>query len=132
MEQALLFPALATMIALMVYYAQSIFVAKARIKYGIAAPATTGNEDFERVFRVHYNTLEQLPVFLIPLLFFALLISPLYAGWLGIAWSLGRVGYMYGYYQSAKKRHGFGFLLSFLANTTLIIGSLWGIINGLL
>lgn len=132
MNHELLFPALATMIALAVYYSQSIFVTLARTKYGIKAPATTGNPDFERVFRVHYNTLEQLPLFLIPLWFFALLVSGYWAGWLGLLWTLGRVGYMYGYYNAANKRHSFGSVLSYLADLILIAGSLWKIIAGML
>jgi glutathione S-transferase len=132
MEQALLLPALATMIALFVYYAQAIWVSRARVKYGIKAPATTGNADFERVFRVHYNTLEQLPVFIIPLWFFALLGNPFYAGILGLLWSVGRIGYMYGYYKSAITRHSYGSGLSYLANIILIGGSLWYIIGGLI
>jgi glutathione S-transferase len=71
MNNELLFPALSTMIALMVYYSQGIFVSLARRKHGIAAPKTTGNEAFENVFRVHYNTLENLPIFLTSLWFFA-------------------------------------------------------------
>jgi glutathione S-transferase len=132
MSQELLFPALATMIALFVYYSQSIFVARARKKYDIHPPATLGNPDFERVFRVHYNTLEQLPVFLIPLWFYALLVSAYWAGWLGLLWSLGRMGYMYGYYKSAEKRHGFGSVLSYLANIVLIGGALFAIVKGML
>ncbi len=132
MDQALLFPALATMVALAVYYLQGIFVSRARSKYGINTPHTTGNENFERVFRVHYNTLEQLPVFIIPLWFFALLVNPYVAGWLGLLWSLGRIGYMYGYYKAAKRRHSYGSFLSYLASLILIVGSLWKIIRGLL
>ena len=132
MNHELLFPALATMIALAVYYSQSIFVTLARTKYGIKAPATTGNPDFERVFRVHYNTLEQLPLFLIPLWFFALLVSGYWAGWLGLLWTLGRVGYMYGYYNAANKRHSFGSVLSYLSDLILIAGSLWKIIAGMI
>ena len=132
MNHELLFPALATLIALAVYYSQSIFVTKARTKYGIVAPATTGNLDFERVFRVHYNTLEQLPLFLVPLWFFALLVSAYWAGWLGLLWSLGRIGYMYGYYKSADTRHGFGSAFSYVACMVLIGGSLWKIISGML
>jgi len=132
MDQSLLFPALATMLALSVFYAQSIFVSIARRKYGINPPHTTGNEDFERYFRVHYNTMEQLPVFLLPLWFFALLVSASWAGWLGLLWSLGRVGYMYGYYKSAEKRHVYGSFLSYIANIVLIGGSFWAIITGML
>lgn len=132
MDHALLFPALATMLALAVYYSQSIYVAIARKKYGIKPPHTTGNLEFERVFRVHYNTLEQLPVFLFPLWFYSLLVSSYWAGWLGILWSVGRIGYMYGYYKAADKRHSYGSSLSYLANIVLIGGSLWAIISGLL
>ena len=132
MNHELLFPALATMLALAVYYSQSIFVSMARRKYGIKAPAITGNIDFERVFRVHYNTLEQLPVFLIPLWFFALLVSGYWAGWLGILWIVGRLGYMYGYYKAADSRHSFGSVLSYLANIVLIVGTFWAILKGLL
>ncbi len=132
MNHELLFPALATMIALSVYYSQSIFVTKARKKYGIVAPATTGNLDFERVFRVHYNTLEQLPLLIVPLWFFALLVSGYWAGWLGLLWSAGRIGYMYGYYKAADARHSFGSVLSYIACIILIVGSLWKIISGML
>lgn len=132
MNHELLFPALATMIAITVYYSQGIFVSLARNKHGIAAPKTQGNEAFENVFRVHYNTLESLPTFLIPLWFFALLVSPYIAGWLGIVWSLGRIGYMYGYYKSAATRHSYGSVLSYLAILPLFFGSLWAIVSGLI
>ena len=132
MDHTLLFPALATMIALAVYYSQGIFVSLARTKYGIKPPHITGNVEFERVFRVHYNTLEQLPVFLFPLWFFALLVSGYWAGWLGLLWSVGRVGYMYGYYKGADKRHSYGSVLAYIANIILIAGSLWAIVTGML
>jgi glutathione S-transferase len=131
MPHELLFPAFSTMIALAVYYSQGIFVAIARKKDNIHAPKTFGNDHFERVFRVHYNTLEGLPVFLIPLWFFALLVSATSAGWLGFMWSVGRIGYMYGYYTSAEKRHSYGSVISYLALLPLIVGSFWAIISGL-
>ena len=39
-------------------------VGGARVKFGVDAPAISGNPDFERVFRVHANTVEQLVIFL--------------------------------------------------------------------
>ena len=39
-------------------------VGRARGRYGIRAPATSGNEQFERVYRVQMNTLENAIVFL--------------------------------------------------------------------
>jgi glutathione S-transferase len=49
-------------VAILVYIGFVFRVGGARSKYGVKMPMTTGNLDFERVFRVHYNTLEQLPV----------------------------------------------------------------------
>ena len=49
-----------TVLALFEYLALSILVGRARVTYGIKAPATSGHEIFERFFRVHQNTLEQL------------------------------------------------------------------------
>lgn len=132
MNPELYFTALITMLTLLMYYGQSIAVGVARKKYGVKTPHTTGNLDFERVFRVHYNTLEQLPLFLIPLWFFALTISSYWAGWLGLVWLIGRAGYTYGYYLAADKRHSYGSMLSYFAGTILIIGSLIGIVSGLM
>ena len=132
MNEELLFPALATMIALTVFYSQAIFVSLARRKHGIAAPKTTGNEQFESVFRVHYNTLENLPTFLVSLWFFALLVDPYIAGWLGIVWSIARTGCTSGYYTSAATRHIYTSASSYIAFLPLFIGSFWGIVSGLL
>lgn len=132
MPHELLFPALSTMIALAVYYSQAIFVSFARKKDAIPAPKTSGNDHFERVFRVHYNTLENLPIFLVSLWFFAVLVNATVAGYLGLLWSVGRIGYMYGYYKSAEKRHSYGSILSYLAIIPLIAFSFWAIISGLI
>jgi len=42
--------ALVTLLAVFLYFYTGILVAKARGKFGVKAPATTGNPDFERVF----------------------------------------------------------------------------------
>jgi glutathione S-transferase len=129
----LYFPALATIIAIIVYFSQSIFVAVGRSKYGVPVPKTMGhNDDFDRVWRVHYNTLEQMPIFLPLLWIFALVSSPVIAGWLGIGWSVGRVGYMFGYYKSAKGRSNPIAYLSSAATLILLVGCLWAVIGGLL
>jgi len=70
----LLWPALITALATMLYLVLVINVGRARAKYGVMPPATTGNEDFERVLRVQYNTLEQLAFFLPGLWLFAIYI----------------------------------------------------------
>jgi len=57
-------------LALLQYLAFGIAVGAARGRYGVKAPATTGNEVFERYYRVQMNTLEQLALFL-PAIFLA-------------------------------------------------------------
>ena len=72
-----------------------VLVGRARAKHGIKPPATSGHELFERAFRVHMNTLEQLVAF-VP----ALLIASAY--WpdkiiaaIGAVWLIGRFLYRY-------------------------------------
>lgn len=46
------------LLAVLQFIAFGLLVGSARGKYGVRAPATTGHEQFERMFRVHGNTLE--------------------------------------------------------------------------
>ena len=52
---------------------------------------------------------------------------PFYAAILGYVWVLGRVAYLFGYLQDAKKR-SLGFLVSFVAFAVLWGMGLWGIV----
>lgn len=97
-------------------------VGRARSKFGIKAPATTGHIDFERVFRAHMNTLEAAVIFL-PVLWLAAHYSPfhpLLTAGLGYAWVAGRLWYLFGYWQAAGKR-GTGFIMAFVAWVGLFI-----------
>ncbi|AFY80456.1 MAPEG family protein [Oscillatoria acuminata] len=120
-------PSLVTVAALIVYFVVTINVGRARAKYKIMPPAMSGNPDFERVVRVHQNTLEQLIAFLPALWIFSVFVSPIWAAAIGGLWVLGRIIYAWGYYQAAEKR-GIGFAISSLTNMILLIGSLVGII----
>ena len=88
--------ALATLLAILVYFYSSIRVSQARGKFGVKLPAISGNPDFERVFRAQMNTLEWLPIFLPSLWLFATYISDAIAGLIGLVWILGRIVYMIG------------------------------------
>ena len=101
--------ALVTCLAILFYFFTSIQVSKARAAFGIKVPATSGNADFERVFRVQMNTLEWMPIFLPSLWLFAIYVSDPGAAVLGLIWIAGRILYMTGYSQAAAKRgRGFG------------------------
>ena len=127
------FTALVTCLAILFYFFTSLQVGKARAKFGIKAPATTGNPDFERVFRVQMNTLEWLPFFLPALWLFAIYISDPIAAVLGLVWIAGRILYMTGYSQAAEKR-GRGFGIQAAAAILLWLGAMgaivWRLIHG--
>ena len=116
---------LVAMLALLQFMFFGIKVGQARGKYGIKAPATTGNEVFERYFRVHQNTLEQLIVFMPALVAFANLISPLWAAIVGVVYLVGRFLYFTGYVADPEKR-GVGTMITMLANIVLVIGAIVG------
>ena len=124
-------PALTTLAALLVYVATSIYVARARGKFKIDAPAMTGNPDFERVIRVQMNTLEQIVAFLPALWLCAVFLSAPWAAGIGAVWVIGRILYAVGYYREAAKR-GPGFVLAFTAFAALWAGALWGVLAALL
>ncbi|UFZ02841.1 MAPEG family protein [Bradyrhizobium ontarionense] len=125
--------ALVTVLALILYFYMGLRVAQARARFGVKAPATTGNADFERAFRVQMNTLEWLPIFLPALWLFAIYISDWIAALIGLVWIVGRAMYMVGYAKAAEKRgHGFG--VQALAASVLLVGALiailWRLLHG--
>ena len=121
------FTALATCLAILFYLFTGIQVSKARVAFGIKAPATSGHPDFERVFRVQMNTLEWMPIFLPSLWLFAIYISDPFAAVLGLIWIAGRILYLTGYSQAAAKR-GSGFAVQAIAAITLWAGALGAIV----
>lgn len=124
----LIFPGAVTAIALIVYFALIINVGKARAKYNVPVPQISGNPDFERVFRVQQNTVEQLVLFVPSLWLFSLFVSPIWGAVIGAVWVIGRIIYAWGYYQAAEKRI-VGFAINSLSTMILILGSLVGIIK---
>jgi glutathione S-transferase len=115
--------AIVTLLALLTYFWMGLQVGRARAKCGIAAPAMTGDPVLERTIRAHYNTLEWLPLFLVPLWLFAIYWSDLIAAIVGLVWIVGRVIYQLGYVADPKKREA-GFLIQALAVAVLLFGSL--------
>ena len=98
------------MLAVIQYLVFAGMVGRARGRFGVQAPAVTGDQRFERIYRVQMNTLELL-VALLPSLYVAAHYWPpqLIAG-AGAVYLLGRVLYWRGYVASPNKR-GVGFTL---------------------
>jgi glutathione S-transferase len=119
--------AIVTILALLLYFVMSLRVGQARSKYGVVAPAVTGNPDFERLFRIHANTLEWLPIFLASLWLFALYWDERVAAALGVVWIIGRFMYMTGYAREASARAA-GFGIQALATGVLLFGALGRIV----
>jgi uncharacterized MAPEG superfamily protein len=111
------------MLALLEFFYFGIQVGQARGKYGVKAPATTGNEIFERYHRVHQNTMEQLVVFIPGLYAFAATVSTMWAAILGVVFIVGRAVYFKLYVGDPDKR-GAGVLISVLATGVLVLGAL--------
>ncbi len=118
------------LVALLEYLVFGALVGRARARFGIRAPATTGHPEFERTYRVHLNTLENLIVFVPAVWIFGLYVSHLWATLLGALFVIARAVYAAGYLRAAEKR-GLGAALTGLVNGALVIGGLIGIAKDL-
>ena len=114
------------LLALILYTVLSFLVGRARVAHGVKAPAITGPEEFERTFRAHQNTLENLIVFVPAVWIFGTVVDPLWAAIVGLVYLIGRIVYARGYISAAEKR-GPGMMISFIANVVLVLGSLIGL-----
>ena len=123
--------AVVTLLALVEYLVIGGLVGQARGRYGIKAPATSGNEIFERYFRVHQNTMEQLVVFLPALWLFGHYVCPGWGALLGLGFVVGRVLYLRGYVENPEHRE-LGFGIGFVALALLVIGALLGALRAAL
>ena len=124
--------ALVTILAMLVYFWMSFRVGKARGRFDVQAPATTGHPEFERHFRVHANTGEWMLIFLPSLWLFSFYVNDDIAAAAGVVWCVGRVLYMTGYVRDPAKRE-MGFGIQALATAVLLFGSLgfivWGMVK---
>jgi glutathione S-transferase len=114
-----------TALALIEYFAFAALVGQARGKYGVAAPAVSGDPIFERYYRVQQNTLEVLVLFIPGMWMFAHYVSADVAAGLGVVFIVGRFLYFRGYVADPKSR-SLGFALSIIPALILILGGLVG------
>ncbi|MGY3040526.1 glutathione S-transferase [Rhodanobacter sp. TND4EL1] len=124
-------PALVTLLTVLLLFATMWAVGHARGKYGVKAPAVTGDPAFERAYRVQMNTLEATVMFL-PTLWLAAHYG--FTGWAGIAglvWLAGRVWYALAYLRDASKR-GPGYLLSMLGWAAILVMACIGVARAMM
>ena len=118
-------------LALVEYMVFGRLVARARAKYGVKAPAITGDPAFERTFRVHQNSLESLVVFVPAIWMFGMFVHVVTAAALGIIYIAARALYAHGYIAAAEKR-GPGAGFSGVATMILLLGGLIGAVRAYL
>lgn len=122
------FTALVTLLICLLLFGTAANVGRARVRYGIKAPAVAGHEVFERAYRIQMNTLENTVLVLPTLWLSAGFIGDRGAAMLGAVWLVARVWYAIAY-QADPMRRGASFGLSMLAFGALGLGALWGVVR---
>ena len=93
-------------------------VGQMRGKHGVKAPSMSGAPEFERAFRVHYNTMELL-ILQIPLMWlFAVQVNPVWAAAFGAVFIVARFLYRSAYLKDPAGR-SMGFIVSFLPSAVM-------------
>jgi glutathione S-transferase len=123
-------PALLTLLAILWYVVTVMQVGRARGKYKIEVPATTGDPAFERAYRVQMNELENLVPFLPAMWIFAWFGNPRFAAIACAVWIAGRIIYALGYWAEAGKRH-VGYMISTIAFVVTWVAALVSVVRWL-
>ena len=121
------YSAVIILIALFQYLFFTVRVGLSRGKYGVDAPSTTGDETFERLFRVQQNTMEQLVIFIPAMIAFSMYLSARWVLLPGLLFIVGRQLYSMEYIKNPASRTP-GMALSLLSNAALLLGALIGLL----
>ena len=109
-----------TVLALLQFAWFGFEVGSMRAKHGIKAPAMSGAPEFERMYRVHYNTMEQLVLFLPALWLYAHTVNPLWGAGIGVIYLVGRFIYRAAYLKDPSGR-SLGFASSHIPTAVMLI-----------
>lgn len=115
--------AIVTILALGQFVFFSIQVGSMRAKHDVKAPATSGHPEFERMFRIQQNTMEQLVAFIPALWIFAYVVNPYWGAAMGLVFIVGRFVYWSSYLKDPASR-GAGFTITFLPTAVMLVWSL--------
>jgi glutathione S-transferase len=119
------------LIALLQYLYFTLKTGTSRPAMEVYAPKVSGHDIWERMFRVHQNTLEQLIVYIPGVLIFAHYVSDLWVLLPGVVFIVGRQIYAITYVKDPKSRT-LGFALTFFSNAGLVLVSLGALIMSML
>lgn len=119
--------AIVTVLALLQLFVFAVQVGKQRAKHGIKAPAISGQAEFERTFRVHQNTMEQLVIFIPALWLFGYYVHALIGAGIGLIFVIARFAYRSSYLNNPETRTS-RFGIGVLAMMALLLGGLIGAI----
>ncbi len=108
-------------------FAFSLKSGMARDKGGVKAPATSGDETYDRRNRIHLNTIELLVMAIPSMWIFATYVHALSAAGLGFVYVIGRVIYSRSYMADPSTR-AIGFMTSLLPILVMMIGGMIAVI----
>ena len=123
--------ALALVVALFIYFSLSVNVGRARAKWGVPAPQSSGHPEFDKRYRVQMNTLEQLALFVPGVFLCAPVQGDLFTAVLAGIWCVGRILFALGYYNDPAKR-GPGFAMTLIPSLMMIIAGAKGAVFALI
>lgn len=117
--------AIVTGLALLQVFWFSFQVGKARVAHNCPAPSMSGPAEFERAYRVHMNSVEQLVILIPAMWMFARYVRPDVAAGLGIVFIIGRQIYRSSYVAEPTSRST-GFAIGAISMMVLLIGGIIG------
>jgi len=117
--------AVVTVLALLQVFSFAFLVGKQRVKHGVKAPAISGEAEFERAFRVHQNSVEQLVIFIPALWLFGYYVHSLIGAGIGLIFIVARFVYRGSYLNNPESRTA-GFGIGALSMMVLLLGGLVG------
>lgn len=120
-----------TVLVLFQYLWFGFDVGRMRQKHACPAPVMTGHAEFERMNRVHYNTLEQLIMFLPAMWLYGYYVNARWAAAFGVVYLLGRFIYRVAYMKDPATR-GTGFTLTLLPSAIMLAWVLINVTSGLI
>ena len=123
--------AIVTALALLQTFVFAFQVGQARVKHSVIAPATSGADEFDRAFRIHQNTIEQMVIFVPSLWMFGYYVDAKIGAGVGLVFVVARLIYRSAYRGNPKSR-GTGFSIGALSMMILLVGGLIGAVMSLL